>query len=107
MRATFVSTFVFALTAYAAPLSLQARQAGDLQAVATVGYATTNGGTSGGKGGQIVTVSTQAELQAAVEGTDAKIVLVNGKITATGSVKVGSNKSIIGTGPGSGKSSSV
>ena len=104
MRATFVSTFVFALTAFAAPTQLLARQAGDLQAVATVGYATTNGGTSGGRGGQVVSVATQAELQAAVEGTDPKIVLVTGKISAAGSVKVGSNKSIIGAGPAAGES---
>lgn len=99
MRATFFSTFAFALTALAAPTQLLARQAGDLQAIATVGYATTNGGTTGGRGGLVVSVSTKEELEAAAAGTDPKIILVTGKITSTGAIKVGSNKSVIGAGP--------
>ncbi|KAF2640555.1 pectin lyase-like protein [Massarina eburnea CBS 473.64] len=62
----------------------------------TAGYATQNGGTTGGKGGSTTTVSTFAQFTAAVSGDTAKIVVVSGAISSTGSVKVGSNTSIIG-----------
>jgi len=64
--------------------------------VATIGYATLNGGTSGGKGGATVTVSTLAQFTAAVAGTNPSIVVVTGTISGAAQVRVGSNKSIIG-----------
>ncbi|CAN8105470.1 unnamed protein product [Discula destructiva] len=65
---------------------------------ATIGYASTNGGTTGGAGGTVVTVSTLADFEAAVDEKDttAKIVLVSGTITGSTNVRIGSNKSIIG-----------
>jgi pectate lyase len=61
------------------------------------GYASLNGGTTGGKGGTTTTVSTYAQFTAAVSSDTAKIVIVSGTITATADqVKVGSNTSIIG-----------
>ncbi|KAF1364132.1 pectate lyase-like protein [Lizonia empirigonia] len=73
------------------------KRAASLEDVATVGYATTNGGTTGGKGGKTVKVSTLSELTAAVKGDDAAIVLITGPIKGSGdNVKVGSNKSVIG-----------
>ncbi|OLN96333.1 putative pectate lyase A 2 [Colletotrichum chlorophyti] len=70
---------------------------------ATIGYATLNGGTSGGSGGTVTTVSSLAEFTAAVneKDTTAKIVVVKGVITGNANVRVGSNKSVIGL-PGSG-----
>lgn len=65
--------------------------------VADVGYATRNGGTSGGKGGKVTTVTTLAALTSAAAGDSAGIVLISGTITGAATVKVGSNKSIIGT----------
>ncbi|KAF1961524.1 pectin lyase-like protein [Byssothecium circinans] len=62
----------------------------------TTGYATQNGGTTGGRGGSTTTVSSFAEFSAAVSGDAAKIVIVSGSISSSGSVKIGSNKSIIG-----------
>jgi pectate lyase len=73
-----------------------AKRAASLTDVATVGYATLNGGTTGGKGGSTTTVSSFAQFTAAVTGDDAKIVVVSGAIASTGNVKIGSNKSIIG-----------
>lgn len=63
-----------------------------------VGYALVNGTTTGGNGGQSVTVTTLAGLKSAVAGNGAKIVYVSGTITGAGDdlVYVGSNTSIIG-----------
>lgn len=63
---------------------------------ATVGYATLNGGTSGGAGGPTVTVTSLDALTSAVTGNDPKIVLISGTISGDAVVKVGSNKSVIG-----------
>jgi pectate lyase len=64
--------------------------------VASVGYATLNGGTTGGKGGSTVTVTTLADLEDAVSGDDAAIVIVSGTISGAAQVRVGSNKTILG-----------
>ncbi|KAJ4989044.1 pectate lyase B [Stagonosporopsis vannaccii] len=101
---TIVSLGLTAITALAAPTpsmidvkrSIEKRAA-SLEDVATVGYATTNGGTTGGKGGKTVKVSSVSELQAAVKGDSAAIVIITGPIKGKGeNVKVGSNKSVIG-----------
>jgi pectate lyase len=71
-----------------------------------IGFATQNGGTTGGSGGTEVTVTTFADLKKFAETKDTKYVIkFSGTITGTGSVankdyigsiKVASNKSIIG-----------
>ena len=48
-----------------------------------VGFASQNGGTTGGKGGQTVTVSNYKDFKAAVQSKDAKIVIVDGTIKTT------------------------
>ncbi|KFY50774.1 hypothetical protein V496_09161 [Pseudogymnoascus sp. VKM F-4515 (FW-2607)] len=65
---------------------------------ATLGYASLNGGTTGGSGGTITTVSTLPEFTAAVDekNTAPVIVVVKGIITGVANVRIGSNKSIIG-----------
>ena len=66
-----------------------------------VGFATLNGGTTGGSGGTETTVTTYEQLKAAVFGTSPKIVYVVGKIEVVGggdAIEVGSNTSIIGVG---------
>jgi pectate lyase len=101
---TIISLSLTAITALAAPtpsmISPQRsieKRAASLEDVATVGYATTNGGTTGGKGGKTIEVSTLKELTAAVKGDSAAIVLITGPIKGSGeNVKVGSNKSVIG-----------
>lgn len=64
---------------------------------AAFGYASLNGGTTGGTGGTTTTVSSYAAFTAAVSGDSKKVVYVSGPITKTADqVKVGSNTSIIG-----------
>ncbi|MDB4925251.1 pectate lyase [Mucilaginibacter sp.] len=65
---------------------------------ALMGYAMVNGTTTGGAGGQTVTVSTLADLKTAVSGSTPKIIYVSGHILGSGDVPiyVSSNKSIIG-----------
>jgi len=71
-----------------------------------VGYATLNGGTTGGAGGPTVYVTTEAELVAAVTDNNPRIVKISRSIALTGLVRVGSNKSILGTTETSGVSNS-
>lgn len=66
-----------------------------------IGFATLAGGTTGGAGGETVTVRSLAELQAAVVNDDTpRIVLIDGVFVGTGITYVSSNKTIIGL-PGS------
>lgn len=61
------------------------------------GFASLNGGTTGGAGGTTTTVSSFAEFTAAVEGDEAKVVVVSGAISESAKqVDVGSNTSILG-----------
>lgn len=71
-----------------------------------VGYATMNGGTTGGQGGETVYVATEAELVAAVTGNTPRIVKITGTIALTDLVRPGSNKTILGTTATSGVSGS-
>ncbi|KAJ5769058.1 hypothetical protein N7520_003617 [Penicillium odoratum] len=64
---------------------------------AAFGYASQNGGTTGGYGGTTTTVSSYAAFTSAVSGDSKKVVYVSGPISKTADqVKVGSNTSIIG-----------
>lgn len=66
-----------------------------------VGFATQNGGTTGGKGGTTVTVSNYADLKKHSESASPMIILVQGTLSngaAGGQVRVKSNKSILGVG---------
>ena len=64
------------------------------------GYASLNGGTTGGKGGDTVTVSTYAAFKSAVQAKEAKVVVVKGTIRTTDGdgygLKIASNKTIMG-----------
>ncbi|KAK4109659.1 polysaccharide lyase family 1 protein [Canariomyces notabilis] len=70
---------------------------------ANLGFASLNGGTTGGAGGTVTTVSTLPEFTAAVNEKNSApaIVVVKGIISGDTKVRIGSNKSIIGL-PGSG-----
>jgi len=67
-----------------------------VQDVPQVGYATLGGGTTGGKGGPTVTVTTYEQFAQAVSGSDPKIIIVSGVINHEAKTRIGSNKSIIG-----------
>jgi pectate lyase len=57
---------------------------------------------TGGAGGKTVTVSTYADLVAAVKGDTAAIVYIKGKITGSDKIRIGSNKSVRGLDSSSG-----
>lgn len=61
-----------------------------------MGYATVDGMTTGGQGGQTVTVSSLSALSTALSSYSPMIIYVSGTITGTGSVNARSNKTIIG-----------
>lgn len=100
-----MSVGLMAVSALAAPMPSMinvkraglAKRAASLEEVATSGFATQNGGTSGGKGGKTIEVSSLSELTAAVKGDDAAIILITGPIKGNAEdIRIGSNKSVIG-----------
>lgn len=62
----------------------------------SVGFATLNGGTTGGKGGTTTTVSDLASFTKAATADDAQVIVVSGTIKGGAQVKVTSNKTIVG-----------
>ena len=64
--------------------------------IATLGYASLNGGTTGERGGATTTVSTLAQYTAAVADDTARVVVVSGIITGATQVRLGSNKTVVG-----------
>ncbi|WP_306204691.1 pectate lyase family protein [Actinoplanes sp. RD1] len=83
-----------------------AQIAGESTAVAAesspVGFASLNGGTSGGSASTVVTVSSASALQSAIGSSTSQTVRVSGLISVSGMLNVASNKTIIGVGSGSG-----
>ncbi|KAF9495953.1 pectate lyase [Pleurotus eryngii] len=95
----FVSTVAFlAVQVVSASPSLTKRAS--VNDVATLGFATLNGGTTGGAGGPTTTVSTLDALTSAVAGDAKKTVIISGYITGGAIVLVGSNTSVLGRNAG-------
>src|SRR5689334_3090557 len=69
-----------------------------------IGWASQNGGTTGGSGGSTVTVTTASALDSALQSSSRQVIRVSGMISLSGMHKVSSNKSILGVGSGSGLS---
>jgi pectate lyase len=67
-----------------------------------VGYASMNGGTTGGSASTVVTVSSASALQSALSSGTSQTVRINGLISISGMYSVASNKTVIGVGSGSG-----
>ncbi|KAJ4266344.1 hypothetical protein NW762_004328 [Fusarium torreyae] len=63
---------------------------------ADIGYATENGGTTGGAGGATVTVSSLAEFSKAAESEEKQVIYVKGTIKGNNKIRVGSDKTIVG-----------
>ncbi len=61
-----------------------------------IGWASVEGGTTGGQGGEVVTVSDAESFALAIRGNDPRIVLVSGTIRLPELGRVGSNKTILG-----------
>ncbi|KAK7747401.1 hypothetical protein SLS53_001656 [Cytospora paraplurivora] len=64
--------------------------------VADIGYATQNGGTSGGANGTQTTVSSLEDLKSAASADGAAIIIIDGEITGSDKVDITSDKTIIG-----------
>lgn len=62
------------------------------------GYATQNGGTTGGGNATPITVSDCTGLKNAVAGTSAAVIKFSNSISGCGVIDIGSNKSILGVG---------
>jgi pectate lyase len=71
-------------------------------AAGPVGWASQNGGTTGGGTATPTTVTTAAALTAAVAGTAPKVVRISGLVRVSGMLRVGSNTTVQGVGAGSG-----
>jgi pectate lyase len=67
-----------------------------------VGWATQNGGTTGGGSGPTVTVSSLADLTTAVGSSTTETIRVNGNFTCSADVRLTSNKTVVGVGSNSG-----
>jgi pectate lyase len=76
---------------------------GQSQPIAAIpdGYASQNGGTTGGGKTAPVTVTTASAFRSAVEDNEPAVVVVQGKLKV-GDVRIGSNKTVIGADRGSG-----
>ncbi|KAJ0162297.1 Pectate lyase plyB [Colletotrichum tanaceti] len=61
-----------------------------------IGYASTNGGTTGGKGGPTTTVSSLAQFTKAAESSGKLNIVVKGSISGGAKVRVASDKTIVG-----------
>ncbi|WP_256010068.1 pectate lyase family protein [Desertivirga xinjiangensis] len=61
-----------------------------------IGYANVDGKTTGGQGGQTVTVTSLSALKSAASSSSPMIIQISGTITGTGSVTLKSNKTIVG-----------
>lgn len=94
MKFTYLSSALFGLLTLSAASPLVKRASPTENA--STGYATLNGGTSGGLGGSTVTVSSLAALQSAVKADTAAIVIISGTITGDARVDIGSNTSLLG-----------
>ena len=85
------------LAALAAPISARQANTSTSATDGPIGYASQNGGTTGGAGGSSITVTSLSDLAAAVKGDEAAIVYIEGTLEgSTDKIRVGSNKSILG-----------
>lgn len=67
-----------------------------------VGYASMNGGTTGGSSSTVVTVTSASALRSALSSGTSQTVRVSGMISISGMYSVASNKTILGVGSASG-----
>ncbi len=67
-----------------------------------VGWATQNGGTTGGSSGTVVTVTSASALDSALQSSTSQTVRISGTISLSGMHKVASNKTVVGVGSNSG-----
>ncbi|KAG4102648.1 pectin lyase-like protein [Neocallimastix lanati (nom. inval.)] len=61
-----------------------------------IGYASMNGGTTGGQGGKVIVVTNETKLANAAAMKEPIVIIIDGIITLSDDIKISSNKSIIG-----------
>ncbi|MGW2727726.1 pectate lyase family protein [Streptomyces sp. NPDC001494] len=99
MRKRHLTGAATAAVALAATAVLALPQAAGAADTAPVGF---GADTTGGGGATAVTVSTPDAFKAAVAGGSAKVVKVNGLISLSGQIDIGSNTTVLGVGSSSG-----
>lgn len=95
------SVFAVALVAAGVVYTQTAANAATYES-SPVGWASQNGGTTGGTGGTTVTVTTASALDTYLQASGKYIIKVSGMISLSGMHKVASNKTIQGVGSSSG-----
>lgn len=85
-----------ALPAFNLVKTRNASATGSVTDACDIGYCTQNGGTTGGASGDQITVTTLEELTTAAAADGAAIIIVDGQLTGSETVKVASDKTIIG-----------
>ncbi|KAK0386630.1 hypothetical protein NLU13_6465 [Sarocladium strictum] len=100
MRASHSFILLNAALVSASPAGLVSYLKTGLASWSLEGYALDNpiGPTTGGQGGQKVTVTTAEDFLAAVQGSEPRIIHVKGHLALPSRARVGSNKSILGVG---------
>jgi pectate lyase len=91
-----------ATLALAAGGAVTAMQHASAATTSLIGWATQNGGTSGGSGSTVVTVTSASALDSALQSSTSQTVRISGLLSISGMHKVASNKTVIGVGSGSG-----
>jgi pectate lyase len=95
-------TVLIAATLGAATVAVGATAQPALAVGTPIGWATQNGGTTGGGSAGPVTVTSSSALISAMQSSSPAVVRVSGMISISGMQDVASNKTIIGVGSGSG-----
>lgn len=103
MKFTLVASLMAAAVSAAPTFSVVQPRAGNSTSVSgsmteacNIGYATQNGGTTGGADGEQTTVTSLEELKAAAEAEGAAVIIIDGAITGSEQVDVTSDKTVIG-----------
>lgn len=91
---TALPLLLSALCSFSTSLAIIKRA--DASEAASIGYATLNGGTTGGAGGKSTIVTTLAALHSCASQNGPAICVVSGTITGAATVEVSSDKTIIG-----------
>jgi pectate lyase len=96
--AVLAATAGYAMSAAAPTSAVRTGAAAAVAETVPVGYASMNGGTTGGAGGRTVTVTSASQFRAYATASSPYVIQVGGTISFSGMQNVTSNKTIIGVG---------
>ena len=100
-RRTVISAVSASVLAVGAALTVGPLEASAAES-SPVGFASLNGGTTGGSAGTVVTVTSASALKSALSSGTSQTVRVSGLIPISGMYTVASNKTVVGVGSSSG-----